>query len=150
VTAILEVRDLHTQFNTLDGVEQLDRALTRRPPARDAVDGERFFDLAADREHWIQCRAGLLKHEPDAAAADAVQVVFAQREEVAFVEHDASSGDPARRPHQAQDGERRHRLSTAGFAHEAQRFTGADPEAHPVDRHHGSACSVEHGRQPLD
>ena len=67
------------RLGNADGVEELDRAVARRAPARDAVHHQRFLDLVADGEDRVQRRHRLLEDQRDLGAADLLHLLLVER-----------------------------------------------------------------------
>ena len=66
-----------------------------------------------------------------------LHLALAELEQVAALEADGAADDAARRiGDQAQDGERRHALAAARFAHDAQGLAALQRIGHAVDRAH--------------
>ena len=113
--------------------EQRRRALRERAAAEPVVRGDRLAHLHADREHRVQRAHRVLQDHGDLAAADALHLALALREEIVAVEQDLAADDarrrPRREPHQAQA---RHALAGAGLADEPERLALAHGERHAV------------------
>ena len=83
-------------------------------------------DLLADGEHGIERRHRLLEDHGDLAAADRVQLVLRQLQQVdAAPPHLA--GEPQRRPQETDDRSQREALAGTRFADEAEDLAGGRP-----------------------
>ena len=130
--------------------QQLDGALPGGASARDAVDGERLLDLAADREDRVQGRHRLLEDQRDSRAANLLHRSFVELHQVAPVEPHRSAGDATRTIDQPKDRQRRHRLAAAGFTDQAERLPLVDVEAHVDHRRRAPGGQVEYGGEVAD
>ena len=112
--------------------------------------GQGFSDLIADAHHGIERGHRLLEDERDAGTANPPHVALGQRDEVTPFEHDAASGDAARRLEQPEDRKRGHRLAAARLADEAKCFAGRDLKAHVVHHRDGRTRALEDHAEMLD
>src|SRR5215471_1294816 len=106
----------------------------RRMPSHD------FKQLCADLENWVERQIRILRHEADAAAADApIEVGFRQVEKVFAVEQDGAGLDHYTSRQDSQDGADYRRFAAAAFADDPEDLSTLQRE---VDM-------VEDAREPL-
>ncbi len=120
------VRDPDRGQQTPDAVARL------RATAIQAVRGQCFRDLAADRDDRVERGHRLLEHRADAAAAHLAQPLRAGAEQF-FAQQPHASGDRRARRQESERRHGRHALARAGFADERKDTTGREIETHPVD-----------------
>src|SRR5262249_28731351 len=107
--------------------------------------------LVADREHRIQRRLRVLQDHRDATTTDAPHLALCLVEQVLALQTDYALDDPRHRSRlKPQQGQRRHRLATAGLAHDAECLALADREAHAVDGPHPAPPRKAVGVEVLD
>ena len=122
----------------LGDANELERRHGRRQRvlARQALMGlDRLGDLAADGHHRIERGHRLLKDHRDGVAANAPQLGFRERRQIAALEPDlARLALRRRRGQKAQDRQRRDGLAAARFADHGQRLAAIHLERDAVDR----------------
>ena len=105
----------------------------------------RLGDLVADGEHRIKAGHRLLEDHRDAIATNVAHLRGRQLEQIAPVEHDPTSGDPARRRHQPHYGQRQHRLAAAELTDDAERAATPDGYVNTIHRRDIASGGTEHG-----
>ena len=134
-----------------DRLEQLNRLGLRARSSRLSMHSQRFDNLGADREHWIERCHRLLENEADLRASDGAHVALAELEQIgAPVEADGTAVNLAGRLHESKNRQRRHRLAAARLADDAESFAAAQLEADVIDRSHDAAGNLEGSRQVLN
>src|SRR5205807_5003233 len=99
----------------------------------DAVRPHRLDELRLDPHPWRERRRRVLRDERDLPPAQPLEPARPEREQVAPLEPHGAGADPAARPPEAEEAERRRRLAAAGLADEAERLSGPHLEADAVD-----------------
>ena len=131
--------------------EQLGRAPARLGRGKTQVDLEPLGELAPDREHRVQRGHRLLEDHADLAAPHVTHRLFGELQEIAALEQDLATDDPARGPgDEPHDAQRADALAAARFPDDAQRLAGRDFEGDPVDGIHRPASSRELDAKILD
>ena len=91
----------------------------------------------------MQAGVRLLEHHRDAVAADRVQLLLAEVDEVDAVEAHAARHDATRLVDEPQHRQHRDALARAGLADEAEHLTPAHREVDAVDGVHVAAAGAE-------
>ena len=87
---------------------------------------DRFGQLCADGEQWVERGQRILEDCADLAAADLLHLAVAQIVDAAIRQPDLAFGDVSRAFEQSLDGQAGHRLAGTGFSDDAEDFAGAD------------------------
>ena len=129
-----------------DEPQHLDRPRPCRLAPQALMDDGRFGDLVPHGEHRVERGHRLLENHRNPVAADRAQLLGSQCQQVASLELDEAAGaDVTRRlGDEAEDGERRDRLTAAGLADDAERLAGVHVERDAVDRAGGTAAVLGH------
>jgi len=115
------------------------------------VDLERFDELGADLEGWVEGRHGVLEDHADAAAADAAEIGWGQGEEVLTVEEGGASVDASwGHGDEAEHGVAGDGLAGAGFADDADGGTFFDVEGDAGDGADDAVPCVERDTEVTD
>src|SRR4030095_17195066 len=93
---------------------------------------------AADGERRVEAARRILRDEGDARAADAVELLVAERREIVAVEDDLACRDGATRRHQPEEGPGGDALATAGLANDPARLAWRHVDRHVL--HDGRAA----------
>jgi hypothetical protein len=126
VEATLRIGDLHQP-------QHFDGRSARGPPVEMLMSPERFSDLRADGEHWIQRGHRLLEDHGDVLAAARTHLGFGQAQQVDTGKPHLPAGDSARWWDQAHQRQRGQRLAAARLTHQPERLPFGEAEAHAVD-----------------
>ena len=114
------------------------------------VQEDHLLDLEPDGEHGIERGHGLLEDHGYLVAPDPANALLVEAQEIGTLEENPAADDPAGRlGDEPKDGQREHRLSAPGLAHETQRATRAQLEVHSAQGLHHSFGGVEMGVQVL-
>src|SRR6266853_7023181 len=112
---------------------------------------QRFADLRAGCQDWIERRHRLLENHRDLVAADPPHRLIIETQQVAAAESDRTADDAAGRlGDQAHDGERHHALAAAGFADDGERLAAAQRKGYAVHRLDDALADEEEGPQPFN
>ena len=117
-----------------DLAQQLERFLLSLPRRQEIMRLEHLGDLLADPHQGVQRRHRLLKHHGDVAAAERQPRALIKRQQVLPLEDDLAGfrrNVLRQQPHQRVGA---HRLAGAGFADDAEDFSGGEIERHVVHR----------------
>ena len=115
-----------------DPLEQLLRLRHRLLARQAAMALHHLGDLDPDRHHRVQRRQRVLKDHRDVTTAAVSHLRCGELQEVGALVRRRPLDLIAARGQQAHDRQRRHRLPTAGLAHQAQRLAGVDVERDAV------------------
>ena len=101
------------------------------------VIGEDLAELGADLERRVQRAGRVLRHIGDLTAAQMLQVLRRQREDVLAVDDDLAATDDQPAADVAEQRERHRGLAGPGFAHQAEHLARLDLERDLVDHVRG-------------
>ena len=134
-----------------DQLEQLDRPLLGLLLADVAVRLDRLGDLAADRQHRVEARQGILEDHRDLGATDLAQALLRQVEDVLALE-DRGPGRDLADPlgQQAEQRQRAHALAGAGLSDEADGLAGRDVVGQAAHRADDAPATAELDEQAVD
>ena len=109
----------------------------------------RLSHLIADAHHRIQRRHGLLEDHGDARATHLPHLLLRQLQQFFSFQPDAAGSARLRRQ-QPHDGQRGHRFSRAGFAHQRQHLAARDAERNVMRRGQRAVRTGECDREILE
>ena len=120
----------------------------REPLRVAAVDGEDLAQLGADLQHRVQRAGRVLRDVGDRPAAQFLQLVFGQREDVPAVDEHLAAADRQAALDEAEQGERDCRLARTRFTHQAEHVPRLYGERHLVDDIHVGPAAVRRQHDP--
>jgi hypothetical protein len=134
-----------------DGIEQLQYPVGGHTTFHRVMLAQYLGNLVTDRQHGIQRGHRFLEDHGNAPPADAAHAGFGQGGDLLITQPDASGGDAADRLwQQAQDGQRGHGFSAAGFAEQCKGLAVPDGETDPVHRADGMTALPQRHTEILD
>ena len=110
---------------------------------------DRLGELLAHLVEGVQRGQRVLEDHRDLVAADAAQLLFVERHEVAALEQDPPAHLGALVAREAEHSQRRDGLAGARLAHDPERLSGEHLVGDPVDGVHDAVLGVELDPQVL-
>ncbi len=138
-----------------DALEEVEHAGAVPTAVAGSVDPQPLGDARPDGGHGVEGAARILRHEPDAAPADAAQPRLPDADQLRAAERDAPSRDGAVAGEEPDHGLRDGRLAGPGLADERRDTPRGDLEGDAVDRAAGARrrpvvhLQVAHGEERM-
>ena len=106
-------------------------------------------ELRPHGEHWVEGRTGILHDERDVLAANSVQLLPGQAEEIAPSKPSHTAGLRSKRQ-ESQHGHHGYRLAASALPRQSRDATREDIQVEPVDHTKWAPAASHHNLQVLD